>query len=125
MEELPIGLNLKKKKKKNKPKVFQDNDNNINKAKEISIKILLMIQTCMNDYNYYPKTDYFIKNKNNDIFPENLIFEKVFPKFTNYFKNLDYKFSEAIESKAYKDEKNDMSEAIKKFILDQSNIWDN
>ena len=125
MEELPIGLNLKKKKKKNKPKVFQDNDNNINKAKEISIKILLMIQTCMNDYNYYPKTDYFIKNKNNDIFPENLIFEKVFPKFTNYFKNLDYKFSEAIESKAYKDEKNDMSVAIKKFILDQSNIWDN
>ena len=48
----------------------------------------------MNKYDYFPKTSYFINNKNEEKFPVNVIFEKLFPNFTKFFKNLDYQFSE-------------------------------
>ncbi len=53
----------------------------------------------MNKYDYFPKTSYFINNKNEEKFPVNVIFEKLFPNFTKFFKNLDYQFSEMIEIK--------------------------
>jgi hypothetical protein len=130
---LPYGLNPKKKSKKAKKTNNNNkiNDNNVNTItnEAILLNITLIIRTIMDKNNFYPKTDYFINsNKSEETeqkFPSNLIFEKLFPNFTSYFKNLDQKFSEAIEKKTYIDENNDMSKVIKNFILDQIYIWNN
>ena len=117
MESLPYGLDPKKKKKP------ENNKNKRNEINEITIKITLIIKSIMNKNDYFPKTNYFINNKNDEKFPENLIFEKLFPNFTKFFKNLDYNFSKAIENKIYTDENEDMSKVIRKYILDQSYYW--
>lgn len=103
----------------------QSNNNKINEVKEIINKIILIIQSIMNKNNFFPKTEYFINNKNDEKFPENVIFEKLFPNYTKYFKNLDYNFSKAIQDKIYIDKNNNMSKVIKNYILDQSYIWNN
>ena len=77
----------------------------------------------MEKCGYFPKTNYFIDNKIDEQFPETYNFQKLFPNFTNYFKNLDYNFSHAIESKTYIDKNNNISKTLKNFILDQSDKW--
>ena len=64
------------------------NQNKINDFNEIS----LIIKSIIDKYGYYPKSKYFINNKNDEKFPENYNFEKLFPNFTKFFKNLDYNF---------------------------------
>ena len=72
----------------------------------------------MEKYNYFPKTNYFTNTKNEDIFPDNYIFSKTFPNLFSYFENLDQKFSE--ENKT---NNKDIKKILKKYILDQSFIW--
>ena len=103
----------------------KSNNNTINEVKEIISKIILIIQSTMNKNNFFPKTEYFINNKNEEKFPENVIFEKLFPNYTKYFKNLDYNFSKAIQNEKYIDENNNMSKVIRKYILDQTDNWNN
>jgi len=69
-----------------------ENENKINDVKEIS----LIIKSIMDKNGFYTKSKYFINNKNDEKFPEKYIFEKIFPNFTKYFKNLDHNFTEAI-----------------------------
>ena len=64
------------------------NQNKINDFNEIS----LIIKSIIDKYGYYPKSKYFINNKNDEKFPENYNFEKLFPNFKKFFKNLDYNF---------------------------------
>ena len=103
----------------------KSNNNTINEVKEVISKIILIIQSTMNKNNFFPKTEYFINNKNEEKFPENVIFEKLFPNYTKYFKNLDYNFSKAIQNEKYIDENNNMSKVIRKYILDQTDNWNN
>ena len=122
MESLPYGLPKKKKNKKKK----QDKDdttktNEINEI--IVITTTLMIKSIMEKNGYFPKSDYFIKNKTEDIFPENCVFEKLFPNFTKYFKNLDNNFSYAIENKTLIAQNNEMSKTLKNYILEQKEKW--
>ena len=100
------------------------NQNKINDVNGISL-IILIIKSIIDKYGYYPKSKYFINNKNDEKFPENYNFEKIFPNFTKFFKNLDYHFSEAIEKKTYRDENGNFSKAIKQYIQDQISIWNN
>ena len=85
----------------------------------------LIIKSTMDKCDFYPKTEYFINKKNEEKFPENLIFEKLFPKFTVFFKNLDHDFSESIENKIYTDKNNEMNKVFRKYILEQSHKWNN
>ena len=75
----------------------------------------------MKKYNYFPKTNYFTNTKNEDIFPDNYIFSKTFPNLFSYFENLDQKFSE--ENKTNTSNNKDIKKILKKYILDQSFIW--
>ena len=100
---------------------FETNQNIINDVNEIS----LIIKSIIDKYGYYPKSKYFINNKNDEKLPENYNFEKLFPNFTKFFKNLDYNFTEAIEKKTYQDENGNMSKAIKEYIQDKILIWNN
>jgi hypothetical protein len=100
------------------------NQNKINDVNGISL-IILIIKSIIDKYGYYPKSKYFINNKNDEKFPENYNFEKIFPNFTKFFKNLDYHFTEAIEKKTYRDENGNFSKAIKQYIQDQISIWNN
>ena len=120
MEYIPYGLKTKKKNKKPKSQI-NDNNSNINEVNKIIINIALLIRSLMKENNYFPKTSYFIENKNEEKFPENVIFEKLFPNFTSFFKNIDYNLSKAIENKTYiTDENNDMTKIVRKYIMDQS-----
>ena len=121
MESLPYGLTLKKNKKKKKP---SDDSNKISEVNKIIINDnTLLLKLKMEKCGYFPKTNYFIDNKIDEQFPETYNFQKLFPNFTNYFKNLDYNFSHAIESKTYIDKNNNISKTLKNFILDQSDKW--
>ena len=125
MEYIPYGLKPKKKNKKPKSQ-SNDNNSNINEVNKIIIKIALLIRSLMNENDYFPKTSYFIENKSEEKFPENVIFEKLFPNFTSFFKNIDYNLSKAIENKTYPtDENNDMTKVVRKYIMDQSHEWNN
>ena len=93
--------------------------NKINDVKEIS----LIIKSIMDKNGFYTKSKYFINNKNDEKFPEKYIFEKIFPNFTKYFKNLDYNFTEAIRKKTYQKENGNMPIAIKQYIQDNISIW--
>ena len=121
MESLPIGLTLKKENKKKQ----QNNDSTkINEANEIILKVTtLLIKSIMDQCGYFPKSNYFIDNKTEEQFPEMYNFEKLFPMFTKYFKNLDLNFSYAIENKTYIDKNKNMSKTLKNYILDQSDKW--
>jgi hypothetical protein len=131
MESIPYGLKISKKKKKkaqkNNNKANEVNDvndvNEINKINTIIITANLIIKSIMDKYDYYPKTNYFINNKNDEKFPEDLIFEKLFPNFTSFFTKLDYNFSATIDNKTYTDKNKDMGKDIKKYIMDQSHNW--
>ena len=83
--------------------------------------ISLFIKTTMEKYNYFPKTNYFTNTKNEDIFPDNYIFSKTFPNLFSYFENLDQKFSE--DNKTNTSNNKDIKKILKKYILDQSFIW--
>ena len=75
MESLPYGLPKKNKNKKKKQD--KDDTNKTNEINEIIvITSTLMIKSIMEKNGYFPKSDYFIKNKTEDIFPENCVFEK-------------------------------------------------
>ena len=123
MESLPIGLNLKK---KNKKKIHKKNENKNDIVNEIVVSqlISLLIKSAMEKCGYFPKTSYFDNStKNDDIFPENYIFSKIFPNFALFFQNLDQKFSEYMKNNTYKDKNEDMSKTLRQYILDQSFNW--
>ena len=123
MESLPIGLNLKK---KNKKKIHKKNENKNDIVNEIVVNqlISLLIQSAMEKCGYFPKTSYFDNStKNDDNFPENYIFSKIFPNFALFFQNLDQKFSEYMKNNTYKDKNEDMSKTLRQYILDQSFNW--
>ena len=112
--EIPYGLNPKKKNKKNKNKNNNNSINNINNSnyvesniintKDSIQKIVLLIFSIMEKYGYYPKTSYFTnnhnQNDNNNKITENQDFEKHFPNFTLFFKDIDKYFSEFMEKKS-------------------------
>ena len=121
MESLPVGLTLKKKKKNNQSKQNETNNIIVNEIMQNQTTISLLIKTTMEKYNYFPKTNYFTNTKNEDIFPDNYIFSKTFPNLFSYFENLDQKFSE--ENKTNTSNNKDIKKILKKYILDQSFIW--
>ena len=121
MESLPVGLTLKKKKKKNQSKKNETNNIIVNEIIQNQTTISLLIKTTMEKYNYFPKTNYFTNTKNEDIFPDNYIFSKTFPNLFSYFENLDQKFSE--DNKTNTSNNKDIKKILKKYILDQSFIW--
>ena len=94
MESLPIGLTKKKKNKKKQQHQENENKNDIINEIVLNQVFSLLIKTTMEECDYFPKTNYFINSKNDDIFPEKYIFSKIFPKLTEFFENLDQKFSE-------------------------------
>jgi len=97
----------------------ENDQNKINDDKEIS----LIIKSIMDKNGFYTKSKYFINNKNDEKFPEKYIFEKIFPNFTKYFKNLDHNFTEAIRKKTFQYENGNMPNAIRQYIQDQISIW--
>ena len=121
MESLPVGLILKKKKKNNQSKQNETNNIIVNEIMQNQTTISLLIKKIMEKYNYFPKTNYFTNTKNEDIFPDNYIFSKTFPNLFSYFENLDQKFSE--ENKTNTSNNKDIKKILKKYILDQSFIW--
>ena len=121
MESLPVGLTLKKKKKNNQSKQNETNNIIVNEIIQNLTTIPLLIKTTMEKYNYFPKTNYFTNTKNEDIFPDNYIFSKTFPNLFSYFENLDQKFSE--DNKTNTSNNKDIKKILKKYILDQSFIW--
>ena len=121
MESLPVGLTLKKKKKNKQSKQNETNNIIVNEIIQNQTTIPLLIKTTMEKYNYFPKTNYFTNTKNEDIFPDNYIFSKTFPNLFSYFENLDQKFSE--ENKTNTSNNKDIKKILKKYILDQSFIW--
>ena len=97
----------------------ENNQNKMNDVKENS----LIIKSIMDKNGFYTKSKYFINNKNDEKFPEKYIFEKIFPNFTKYFKNLDHNFTEAIRKKTFQYENGNMPNAIRQYIQDQISIW--
>ena len=148
MESVPYGLVLQKKKKKGKKnnKINEENEikentdiksnedneiqeNNKNEINEINViktkSSTLMIKSEMDKCGYYSKTHYFINNKTDGKFLENNDFEKLFPNLTAFFKNLDNDFSLAIENNTYSYKKKEMPKALRNYILDRSDAWNN
>ena len=95
----------------------------INEIKEN--KDILLIKSEMDKCEYYTKSSFFINNKNTDKFQAIYIFEKLFPIFTLFFRNLDYSFSEAIKNKTYSNDNKYMPKTLRKYILDLENKWNN
>ena len=122
MESLPYDLTLKKKNEKKPAKIDEKTNNNIIEIKEKTVSLL--IKENMDQFKYYTKSSYFSCNKNIEKFPDNYIFEKLFPDFTAFFNNLDYTFSEAIDSNTYSNVKKNMSKILRKYILDLSDKWE-
>ena len=128
--ELPYGLKPKKKKNKNKSQNNNNintntNNNNINNSNneeennnitDSNQKIELLIFSIMEQNGYYPKTSYFTNNSNkNDKIPSEQNFEKIFPKLTSFFKDIDKNFSEFMEKKSYYNYNTNME--LRYFIL--------
>ena len=125
--EIPYGLKPKKRNKNNKNQNKNNNINNPNNEEPNNInftdsiqKIVLLIFSVMEKYEYYPKTSYFENNNNqndNIKIPVNQHFEKLFPNFTSFFKDLDKNFSEFIEKKSNGNYKLNME--LRYFILNE------
>ena len=75
----------------------------------------LILKTMIKEYNYFPNTNYFDNNKLIEInIPESQNFEKIFPIFTSFCKNLDNSFSKKIKEK--NDINIDLNKEIKKYV---------
>ena len=121
MESLPIELTLQKNNNKKEQQQKSEAKNEI--VNEIVLnQIITLIKTTIEECNYFPKSNYFNESKNDDIFPQNYIFSKIFPNFTAFFENLDLKFSEIMKNDINK--KNEyILKSLKKYILDQNFLW--
>ena len=121
MESLPIELTLQNNNNKKKQQQKSEAKNEI--INEIVLnQIITLIKTTIEECNYFPKSNYFNESKNDDIFPQNYIFSKIFPNFTAFFENLDLKFSEIMKNDINK--KNEyILKSLKKYILAQNFLW--
>ena len=122
MESSPIGLTLKENNNKKEQQQKSEAKNEIVNEIVLNQIITLLIKTTMEECGFFPKSNYFNESKNDDIFPQNYIFSKIFPNFTAFFENLDLKFSEIMKNDVNK--KNEyILKSLKKYILDQNFLW--
>ena len=122
MESSPIGLTLKENNNKKEQQQKSEAKNEIVNEIVLNQIITLLIKTTMEECGFFPKSNYFNESKNDDIFPQNYIFSKIFPNFTAFFENLDLKFSEIMKNDINK--KNEyILKSLKKYILDQNFLW--